>query len=230
MTILALDTCLASCSAAILRPGENEPFSRYAPMERGHAEALFPMIEAVMEEAGATFSDLTRIAVTSGPGTFTGVRVGVAAARGLALACGVEIVGATSLHVMAKACLTALPANPPAGRGVVIAHDARRGEIYVQNFGLNGMPLSNALMATPRDAARLCEGFSLAAGSGATLLQTEAESLGLAIRAVMPQLLPDAGHLALLARDMPASNKPISPLYLRAPDAKPQEDKSLARL
>lgn len=231
MTVLALDTCLAACSAAVLQPeGGKTPCARIAPMERGHAEALFPMIEAVMKEARVAFSDLTRIAVTTGPGTFTGVRVGIAAARGLALACGAPVVGTTSLHVMAKAALAALSGQPQGGKGVVIAHDARRGEVYVQCFGLDGMPLSEALIATPQEAARLCEGFALVAGSGAALVAPEAGRMGLAISAAMPYLLPDAAHLALLTCDMPAPDRPISPLYLRAPDAKPQEDKSLARV
>ena len=230
MTILALDTCLAACSAAILRHGEGvSRCVRFAPMERGHAEALFPMIEAVMQESRLDFAGLTRIAVTTGPGTFTGVRAGIAAAGGLALACGAEVVGTTSLHVMAQGCLEATRDEPRKGEGIVVAHDARRGEIYLQCFGFDGVPLSEAMIASPQDAVLLCKNFSVAAGSGAEQLAWEARRIGLAMRAIMPALLPDAAHLAVLALGLPVAG-PVSPLYLRAPDAKPQEDKSLARL
>ena len=104
MNILAFDTCLGAVSVAVRwRGAGGEWLMRHAHevRERGHAERLMPMMAEVMEEAGLAFSDIDRIAVTVGPGTFTGVRVGVAAARGLALASGVATVGATSLAVMA---------------------------------------------------------------------------------------------------------------------------------
>ena len=104
MNILAFDTCLGAVSVAVRRRGAGgEWLMRHAceTRERGHAERLMPMVAETMAAAGLAFSDLDRIAVTVGPGSFTGVRVGVAAARGLALASGIAVVGATSLAVMA---------------------------------------------------------------------------------------------------------------------------------
>jgi tRNA threonylcarbamoyl adenosine modification protein YeaZ len=224
MNILAFDTCMAACSAALMRSDTGALTHRFAPMERGHAEALFPMIQAVMDEAGLGFADLDRIAVTHGPGTFTGVRAGIAAARGLALGCGAAIVTATSLEVMALACLERL--GPDACRsGFLVAHDARRGELYVQRFDADARALGDAVLATPPEAAALAAASRLVAGSGAALVAAEAGGL----RAVLPDLLPDAAHLARLALGREPLAAPASPLYLRAPDAKPQTGKHLAR-
>ena len=141
MTILAFDTSLAACSAAILQDGAASPIQRFERMERGHAEALFPMIEAVMAEAGCGFGDLTKIAVTAGPGSFTGVRAGVAAARGFALAAMLPILAATSLEVMARGLVRRSTASERAAK-FMVAHDARREEFYVQGFTAEGEPLS----------------------------------------------------------------------------------------
>ncbi|MCH7931874.1 MAG: tRNA (adenosine(37)-N6)-threonylcarbamoyltransferase complex dimerization subunit type 1 TsaB, partial [Proteobacteria bacterium] len=94
MNVLALDTATAACSVALWSDG-TVLAQRFATMARGHAEALMPMVEAVMAEAGLAFADLDLVATTVGPGTFTGLRVGLAAARGLALAGGLPIVGVT---------------------------------------------------------------------------------------------------------------------------------------
>jgi len=230
MTILALDTCMAACSAAVLGLSQDEPLSTcFEPMERGHAEALFPMISAVMSEAGVAFTDLTKIAVTRGPGTFTGVRAGVAAGRGLALGCGVPVVAATSLEVMALGCVALLSAAQRA-KGFLIAHDARRGEFYVQQFDPEGHALSRPALVTLSDAALLAAVSGLVAGSGAQSLAREALSSGHRVHACLPDLLPNAAHLARLANHLEPDGGPVSPLYLRAPDAKPQTDKSLARV
>lgn len=187
------------------------------------------MIAEVMREAGLGFADLTKIAVTNGPGSFTGVRAGVAAARGLALGCGAPVISVTSLEVMAMACVEAL-GEPERRDGFLVAHDARRGELYVQSFDQFGRALSEPALATPREAAILAGKPGLAAGSGAALVAAEARHLGETVRTALPALLPDARHLAHLALTREADGKPVSPLYLRAPDAKPQTDKHLARI
>src|SRR5262249_41123633 len=159
---------------------------------------------------------------------FTGVRAGIAAARGLALATGVPVVSATSLEVMALGCLDRLGPEACAS-GFLIAHDARRGELYMQSFAADATPPSQPALATPGEAARCAARLGLAAGSGAALVAAEADRLGLAVRAEAADLVPDAIHLARLAlRREPGESLP-SPLYLRAPDAKPQMDKHLAR-
>jgi tRNA threonylcarbamoyladenosine biosynthesis protein TsaB len=229
MDVLAFDTCMAACSVALLRSGKDDGlYRRFARQERGHSEALFPMIAAVMDEAGMAFADLGTIAVTRGPGSFTGVRAGIAAARGLALATGAAIVTATSLEVMALGCLDQLGPQACAA-GFLIAHDARRGELYVQSFDADARAISEPVLATPEEAALLAVPCGLAAGSGAALVAAEAQRTGLTVRAVLPDLMPDAIHLARLALRREPEQSPVSPLYLRAPDAKPQLDKHLAR-
>jgi tRNA threonylcarbamoyladenosine biosynthesis protein TsaB len=113
--------------------------------------------------------------------------------------------------------------------GFVIAHDARRGELYVQSFDAEARARSTPVLATPEDAAMIAAEFGLAAGSGASLIAAKAGRAGARLRAALPDLLPDAAHLARLAMSRPPSAKPVTPIYLRAPDAKPQMDKHLAR-
>jgi tRNA threonylcarbamoyladenosine biosynthesis protein TsaB len=230
MNILAIDTTMAACSAAVLRSRSGDLLARrFEAMERGHAEALFPMISAVMDEAGLSFAELDRIAVTLGPGTFTGVRAGLAAARGLALAANLPVAGAGSLAVMAMGCITETD-EPERSEGFMVAHDARRGELYCQFFDRRGQALCEAEIMTAGEAAeKLPVAMSLIAGSGAAAIAVEGERIGRRLAAKLPGLLPDAGQLARLALHLPPSERPPVPLYLRAPDAKPQMNKSFAR-
>jgi tRNA threonylcarbamoyladenosine biosynthesis protein TsaB len=232
MNILALDTCMAACSAAVLRQtgGERHIARRFEPMERGHAEALFPMIEAVMSEAGMAFAELTRVAVTIGPGTFTGVRAGIAAARGIALAARLPAVGAGSLEVMATGALRQLGAGTLAG-GFMVAHDARRDEVYVQYFDPAARALTPAAIMTVAEAAQnIPREISAIVGSGAAAVTAHLNGQDHPARAaVLPALLPDAADLAVIALNLPHCELPPVPLYLRAPDAKPQFDKIFAR-
>ncbi len=230
MNLLAIDTSMGACSAAVLRTGPAERLARrFEAMERGHAEALFPMIEAVMEEAGLSIGELDRIAVTLGPGSFTGVRAGLAAARGLALAAKLPVAGTGSLAVMAMGCITET-AEAERSEGFMVAHDARRGEIYCQCFDMRGQALGEAEVMAAREAAeQLPAAMSLIAGSGAAAVAGEGAGIGRRMAAILPGLLPDAGQLARLALHLPQSEQPPVPLYLRAPDAKPQTNKSFAR-
>jgi tRNA threonylcarbamoyladenosine biosynthesis protein TsaB len=121
-TILAFDTSAAHCAAALL--WGDRVVLRLEEMQKGQAERLFPMLEEVLTEGGVAWRDLAAIAVGTGPGNFTGVRISVAAARGLALALGVPAIGVTRLEAMAYG----------ATRPVSVVEDARRGEVYVQSF------------------------------------------------------------------------------------------------
>ncbi len=229
MPILAIDTSMAACSAAILLPGAPKPFQRFEAMSRGHAEAIFPMIEAVMADAGIAFDALTKIAVTLGPGSFTGVRAGIAAARGLALAARVPVVGATSLEVMALGCVR-LAGEGALANGFAVIHDAKRDEVYLQIFNERGEALSDPqVLAVADAAAALPAGLTPIAGSGAPIVAAHAERSGRVLRPLLADLLPAAADLALLARDRTPSDHPPAPLYLRAADAKPQSDKTVAR-
>ena len=205
MLILAIDTSMAACSAALHDAG-NLLASRYVPMDKGHAEAIAPMVRDVMAEAGTAFAALGRIAVTTGPGTFTGVRIGLAMARGLGLALSIPVTGIDSLRAIA--------ANEGETESpVLVVADARRNEVYSALF-LRGKTVS------PPGVIALDK---LVIPPGATITGTGADAV-IGTRADVRRGrggdFPDAAKFGALAMEdtgaMPA------PLYLRAPDAKPQ--------
>lgn len=228
MNILALDTTMQACSAAVLRnTGETRDIFRlYEERERGHAEALMPMIEKVMAESGLSFDELDRIAVTVGPGTFTGVRVGVAAARGLALATGAGLIGVTSLAVIARAVMNERDGGPHDGI-IAATADARRGQVYFAMFDAQGRAICDHMALTPQEVAGLlpASGGITLAGSGSALVAAATPGRGL--DGIFDNLQPDAATLAGMATERDAEPGPVSPLYLRAPDAKPQTGKAV---
>jgi len=230
VNILALETTLGACSAAVAVSGKDAPrlFADYETRERAHAEVIMLMVEKVMYEAGLAFDALDAIAVTVGPGSFTGVRVGVAAARGLALATGRPLIGVTSLEVMARQAVERLDDTPGT---LAIALDARRSEVYLALFDSAGEMLTKPAALTPEQAAaRIPEtGKIIVAGSGAALIVQAAGESGRDIEAVLPDLQPDASTLVQMALTRPPVEGPLRPLYLRAPDAKPQTGKALPR-
>ena len=130
MNILSLDTALAACSAALWRDGAIAA-RRFAPMVRGQSEALMPMVRQVLAEAGAGFADIDLVAVTIGPGAFTGLRIGLAAARGLALATGRPCLGVTTLEAVAAGVAAA---ERDAGT-VLVVLETKRADVYAQSFG-----------------------------------------------------------------------------------------------
>jgi tRNA threonylcarbamoyladenosine biosynthesis protein TsaB len=231
MNVLAIDTCFGAVSvAARWRDASGDWHMReaYQELSVGHAERLMPTIAEVMGAAGLGFPELHRIAVTVGPGTFTGVRAGVAAARGLALAADLPVAGATSLAVMAhRADAHFGPAR--AGRLLAVAVDARRGMVYFQAFPEGPAVAEPAALLTPGDAAGLIGGRpALLVGSGAAAVAEAVRAAGGEAEAALPDLQPHAASLALMAADLQPA-KPLMPLYLRPPDARPQDDKSLPR-
>ena len=230
MNVLAFDTCFAAVSAAVRwqsARGEWLLRESYEPLTTGHAERILPVIDAVMTGAGLTYNQLDRIAVTLGPGGFTGLRAGIACARALALAIDRPVVGLSSLAIMAERANFILGTRR-AGRPMIVAVDARRGGLYLQTFGENaGDPLSAAHLLTPDEAAeQLPTGPLLMVGSGAAALQkasgrTDAEAL-------LPDLQPHARQLALLAPVLTPLLR-VTPNYIRAADAKPSAAPALAR-
>jgi tRNA threonylcarbamoyladenosine biosynthesis protein TsaB len=188
-------------------------------MATGHAERLMPMIEEVMAAAGMAFRELDRIAVTAGPGTFTGTRIGVAAARALALATGAAVVSISSLELMGR--------NPKlaagSGRAFAIATDARRNEVYLQLFSRFDLsPLTPPRCVALSDIASAVgvNGPIEFAGSGAAQAADAARRVGIEAIALHPDLLPDAVDMLFASSEMPVDAS-VSPLYLRPPDAKP---------
>jgi len=204
--ILALDTCLTACSAAIL-DGDRVLAARSEAMPRGHQERLAPLVRELAEEAGVPFRTLTRIGVTVGPGSFTGLRVGIAFAKGLGAALSVPVVGVGTLAAMA------------CGRTgfVAAAIDARRGQLYLQLFGDGAALTAPDAVTLETAAARIAEvypgGPAIFTGSGAPLLAGI-----LADTLIETPEGPDPVAIARLAAA--ATVKPVRPLYLRAPDAR----------
>ena len=226
MRVLAIDTALEACSAAVLDTEQGGIFARESlPMVRGHAEALLPLIARVMDSAGLEFAALDRIAVTTGPGSFTGLRVGIAAARGIALAAGKPAVGLSTLAAYAAPLIAADDAVP-----VVAVIDARHDHVYLQVFGPGGRTVVTPRVASLREALR-------AAATGAPrLIGTAAEMLAAAWpadqrapRLVDARRAPDVDWVARLGAAATDTGVPPKPLYLRAPDAQPQNAAQLAR-
>lgn len=219
MIVLALDTCFNACSVALGFGGPaDKPIAVHERrlMRQGHAEALLPMVERVTGAAGIALSAVELIGVTYGPGTFTGVRTGLAAARALALANAVPVVGFSSLRVIGAA----------AGGNVVVAADAGRERLFVEVLTPQDADGAGPLLLPVKEAADMISGLGLPViGSGASVLI----AAGYAVRRAAGEDEPDARALLELARDAPLSSKPLKPLYLREPDAKPQDGKAIAR-
>jgi tRNA threonylcarbamoyladenosine biosynthesis protein TsaB len=194
-------------------------------MLRGHAEALMPLIDRVMRQADMPFSALDRVGVTTGPGSFTGLRVGIAAARGIALAAGKPAFGVTTLAAYAAPYIAADDKSP-----VAVAIDARHQHVYLQVFGAAGRTLVAPRIAGAADAARAsASGAVRVVGTGARLLADAWPAREAAPAAVDDLRAPDivwVGRLAVAAADNAGGPKP---LYLRAPDAQPQDAARLPR-
>ena len=219
MKILAVDTALGACSVALL-DDDTVRAQVFEPMDRGHAERLAPMVDEAMKAAGVEFSALDRLAVTVGPGTFTGQRVGLAFMRGLRLALHRPLTGVTTLETMAAAAMAETGKTKAAA-----LHDARREEGYLLLQDGDSvvqppvvMPFADAVQAIRRF------GICALAGTGA---QAAAASLGAGF-ALSSIRQPDALWVARLAQKRLPSLDVPGPLYLRAPDAKLPGGKTLA--
>lgn len=220
MRVLAIDTALESCSACVLETDTGESLSlESVPMVRGHAEALVPMIDRVVEASGGGFPDLGRIAVTIGPGSFTGLRVAISAGRAIALATGVPCVGVTTLAALASPVIAS-----GVGTLVAAAIDARHGSIYFQVFAPAGRTIVTPRIIPLRDAARqLGTGSVRIVGSGAALLAAEARAIGLDAIVETVDGAADIRWVARLAYAANPAQATPKPFYLRPPDAKPQD-------
>jgi tRNA threonylcarbamoyladenosine biosynthesis protein TsaB len=233
MNILAFDATFGAVSVAVGRDmgkPTREVARGFELRQKGHAEALMPLMSRTMAEVGLAFDALDRIALTLGPGTFTGTRIGVAAGRALKLTTRAELVGLSSLAVMAADVYSRLGAER-VGRQVLIAVDVRRGEVYAQLFGSGALDAETAPMRLAVEAAaRLGSGALIVAGSGAEAVGAAAQGLGRAVEVWHVPLEPDAAALLELAPELAPLDGAPRPLYLRPPDAKPQEGLSIARV
>jgi tRNA threonylcarbamoyladenosine biosynthesis protein TsaB len=225
MRVLAIDTALAVCAAAVLdteRPGLRARES--VPMVRGHAEALMPLIARVMDAAELEFSELDRIAVTTGPGSFTGLRVGIAAARGIALAAGKPSVGLSTLAAYAAPLIAKDDSVP-----VLTVIDARHDQVYLQVFGVGGRMLVSPRIAPIHEAVRISAlGPMRIVGSSASVIAAAWPANLPAPSLVETHAAPDIDWVARLGAAA-VGLAPPKPFYLRAPDAQPQDTSRLAR-
>jgi tRNA threonylcarbamoyl adenosine modification protein YeaZ len=215
MRILAIDTALPAVSACVLDSDAEEPIvSESLAMERGHAEAIMPLIERVMSKVEGGFRSIDRVAVAVGPGSFTGIRIGLAAGQAIALACKAEVVGVSTLAALAA------PLILEEFDGVVAAAiDARHGKVYVAAFGPDGRALLTPRRAGAHEALRaLGDGPLHLIGSGAELLAKEARARGMSFRIASEQASPDIVYVARLGLAARPETAPAKPLYLKEPD------------
>jgi tRNA threonylcarbamoyl adenosine modification protein YeaZ len=194
-------------------------------MQRGHAEALMPLVARVLDRAQLDFSAIDRVAVTTGPGSFTGLRVGIAAARGIALAAGKPAIGLTTLAAFAAPFIAADDTLP-----VVVAIDARHDHVYLQVFGPGGRTLVAPRVAPLREALRVSStGAPRITGTAAAKLVTLWPAGERAPSKVEQRGAPDINWVARLGAAASDTGTPPKPLYLRPPDAHPQDAVQLAR-
>jgi tRNA threonylcarbamoyladenosine biosynthesis protein TsaB len=216
MLILAFDTTAAACSVALCRDGAVLAGARRV-MDQGQAEALIPMIEEVMARSGLTYNDVDRIAVTVGPGSFTGVRVGLAAARGLGLAAAKPVVGVLTTEVLAAAIPQSerdATRQPP---HLLAAVDTKRGDLYVQQFDATERALSDPVSLDRAGLAAWASPGPLVVVGDAAAIAVAAIGARAVLSAADP--FPDAPVLArLAAKRQPQDHGPL-PVYVRAPDA-----------
>lgn len=214
MIVLSVDTAHAACSVCVFDTELDRALSLVSePMQRGHAERLTDMAAEAVSSAGVSFSDIDRLAACSGPGTFTGVRIGLAFVRGLALVLSAPAVGITAFAALAGSCRVVA-----AGQDVWVVQDARRGEVYLQGFAGDGNPAHPASVLSVSGAGNLLsDKTGLVVGSGAGLVDLP---VGLTVSDVSG--VPDAAMIARLAGHVIDTSIPAFPFYLRAPDAKAQ--------
>jgi tRNA threonylcarbamoyladenosine biosynthesis protein TsaB len=221
MLILAIDTALDACAAAVLDTSVGIVAQESQAMKRGHAEALMPLIARVMKASGVAFTALDRIAVTTGPGSFTGLRVGLSAARGIALAADKPVVGVTTLTAFAAPMVSENDAHRP----VVAAIDARHDHVYFHAVAGDGRslikpkvaPIAEALDAARFDAPHLV-------GNAAKILADRWPADAPPPFKVDQLAAPDIAWVAWLGAAVDPDSSPARPYYLRAPDAKPPKD------
>jgi tRNA threonylcarbamoyladenosine biosynthesis protein TsaB len=221
MLILAIDTALDACSAGVLDTDAGKLIAQESQaMKRGHAEALMPLIARVIEQSGIGFAFLDRIAVTTGPGSFTGLRVGLSAARGIGLAANKPVIGLTTLSAFAAPVVSESGEHP-----VMSAIDARHDQVYYQVVSGNGSSLIQPRVAPIEEALEASRfGAPHLVGNAAGILSQRWPAQAPAPFTVDEQSAPDIAWVAWLGAAVSPDNAPARPFYLRAPDAKPPRD------
>lgn len=218
-TILSFDTSADFCAAALVRDAK-ELAHASLPMSRGHAEALIPLVRGLCEDAEVRIAGLDLIAVTIGPGSFTGVRTGIAAAKGFALAADCPAVGVSSMQAVATAAVTE-KATP-----VLVALDTRRADYYVQLFDAKANPMQPPSVTNTDVIEELIRIHRpVVAGNAVPRLCEESGISQIGGFETLPgDGVPDPVVVARLAENIlntqGVASDALSPLYLRAPEAK----------
>lgn len=225
--LLALDSACASCSAAVWQ--DEDLLSRhFKEMTRGQAENLMPIVEQALMDSGKNINELDLLSVTVGPGAFTGIRICLSAARGLALALKKPLVGVTTM----EALLAAQDISNFAGKLIAVIIETKRQDLYIQLFDGVGQPISHPEALLPQDIIKKCAELSEGSeiylcGDGAERLLNDFEAAGLAYVLSGGSAQPDAGIFGRIAlhkfntQGSTAFTQSPAPLYLRPPDAIP---------
>ncbi|MBB6469636.1 tRNA threonylcarbamoyl adenosine modification protein YeaZ [Aminobacter lissarensis] len=217
MILLAIDCAASLCAASVYDVAAGRELGRCVrDLGKGHAEHLMAVIDEALTQAGKSYADLGRIAVSTGPGSFTGVRVAVSAARGFSLALKVPAVGVTTLEALA-----AETRDKFGTRVVLAALDAGRAEIHAAVYDETGNALRKPAVLTLDEAA------SIVASEQVALAGTASQLIADAVRDKVFTFGPisataDIGTYARLAAGKAGDGERPKPIYLRAPDAKPQ--------
>ncbi len=220
MRILAFDTATPATAVALALPGAATQTRRHVPADGerpGHATQLLPLALELLEEAGLSFAQLDRLAVGVGPGTFTGLRIGVATARALSQAHALPLVGVSTLQALASA------ASDPQ-RPTLAVIDARRGEAFAAAWTPHGDELLAPAALAPEALAEAVVALAaapLAVGDGALRFRVQLEAAGAVVPAdgSSQHLVDAAAHCRLAATVEPAARDAVLPTYLRLPDA-----------
>jgi tRNA threonylcarbamoyladenosine biosynthesis protein TsaB len=212
VNVLGFDTSTAAATACVLR-SDGEAFEAEPPVERlfeapAHASELMPAVDRVMRAAGLGFGDLDALAVGIGPGGFTGLRIGIATAHGIALGSGVALHPVSSLAALAAGIEAEVP---------LPLIDARRGEVY------GALPGGGPFVVSPEEAAARAPAGALAAGDGSIRFRETLEAAGIRVAPGDSRMHVVRGLYIcrLAAAVQPAPSESVVPCYLRAPDAKP---------
>jgi tRNA threonylcarbamoyl adenosine modification protein YeaZ len=226
MRILAIDTSCGAASIAVFDGAARQTLAKtIEPMKHGHAEALAPMVASLMGEIDGGFASLGAIGVTVGPGSFTGIRIGLALARAMGLALEIPVIGVSTLVAFAAPLL----AEPKPGV-IVSAVDARHEAVYFQSYETTGRPLFAPRVGPLREAIRsVGAGPARFVGDAADLLAAEARRDGLACE-VFASPYPDIDAVALIALAADPTTSLPRPLYIKPPDAKPAAGEAIARV
>lgn len=224
MKILALETANVTCSVAWLE--DNRVVGEVRDnMPSKQAERLFPLIDELLAKVGRNYAALDAVAVTVGPGSFTGIRIGLAAARGIALAADIPVIGITTLETVAWVAKRDTSYTPP--MPIVVVQDARRQEVYMQIFHTQPVRKEEAMLLNYHDVIpKLPNVPFLLAGSAVGIVAPLLEKSHPHAKVAALDCMPNAAAVAEVAMryyPLQGNAKPAVPFYLRKPDAKPQK-------